>query len=180
MQTIVHGKKQYLTLLVLSAIFILLIPLIYYIIQCIDSLLFMKNIDVPGSLQRALSIIYHVNLISAAAGSAVLIFAFVRYRFKLCLPFIAVEIFTMMSLNIISILILTEADKTELTSSLLANLTFQIALSCALIFIKLGIAKFFAKHIKNEIAAVSVIFLALSVVRVCFVNKKCTKAPEMC
>jgi hypothetical protein len=163
MQPIVHGKKQYLTLLVLSAIFILLIPLIYYIIQCIDSLLFMKNIDVPGSLQRAFIIIYHVNTIFVAAGSAVSIFAFVRYRFKLCLPFIAVALISSLVIDIASLLFVSAANKTGISFSTLASPIFQIAISLAIAFLNIGIAKTFSKHVKNEIVAVSLILLVISI-----------------
>lgn len=142
MQSIVNEKKQYISLLILSVVLSLLLPLII-------TMLNMRYLNSTA-------------IIISAASGAVLIFAWVRYRFKLCLPFAAVAIFLTLSANLVSIL----TSQIQLSSGILINILISTTLNCAIVFVNIGVAKAFAGVIKGKIKAALVIILSINVLNV--------------
>ncbi len=156
MQTETFGKKQYFTLLGLSAIFILLLPLAYYLIE-------LKFTYPTFTYYPALFYINRVTNFFSVTCGAVLIYAYIRYSFKACLPFIAMQILILILFDIISLRLYIVTK--EYTPALLLYITLNLTLTVAIIFFNFGITKLFTRHINNEILAVSLIILIMNLLR---------------
>ena len=156
METVSYEKKRYFILLALSVITTLILPLLRNLYSIIA---FLNNsTDLNGTVSN---VIFYIGFISAYAGYAVLIFAAIRYRFKFCLPFVAVAILE----NIVALTVAFVSNKANgvETSSTVYSI-INILLSWALPFAYIGIAKTSAKYLKKEFIVILITFLGMLIV----------------
>ena len=152
---LLKSKKRYFILLSLLVITALVIPLI-----C-NALVNICPTSATGSLLMIFKIIFYTGFISSAIGTTVLVFASVKYYLKQCLPFVAVAGISTLLRYLMSLMI---SDVNIVKSFSLAYAIYMIVMSFVLPFVYIGIAKLFAKFMKNEIAVISAAFFALMIV----------------
>jgi hypothetical protein len=149
MEKKIYGKKQYFILLAFSAIVTFLLPLIYNI--CIISVFWNHAISAYGPFYNFVNT---YGMILGEVGLAVLAFSSMRFRFRLCLSFALVSIFSTFSLYITEYIIL----KNQISFPLYF---FNLLISCVMPVIYIGVAKVSTKFVKREIAVVIVTFLGM-------------------
>ena len=121
-------------------------------------------ISATGSLQN-FSIIYFLQKFSNAVGTAILIYASVKYCFRLCLPFVAVAFVFSLLMNIANFTVPSEYIHVhENWQSIIILTTLYSSLYIIVrSLIIIGIMKVFLKILRNEYASISITILAMMV-----------------